>query len=174
MRHVSFLALLVNLACLESAIAGDTFARNNSWPDPFICRDRELVSGPLQATVANGWKRQCLLQAYHFDETSQLTQAGQRKLEWVLTQAPVQRRALFVQRSQNPEVTAARVETVTRAASRLSNASQVPQIVETDRVDEGWPAQEVDDVAKAYQKTTPDPRLRPASSASPSGSGSSK
>jgi hypothetical protein len=148
------------------------YHRNKMWPEPFLMLDRQSVIAPFATMVANGWRRQNLLSDYHFDEeTNQLNVAGEMKVRFILTQMPPSRRTIFVQRGLTPDVTAARIGVVDRAALRVTPGGAMAGIVESDLPNDGWPADEVDSVARRYYKTQPDPRLKSVSGADQSSAG---
>ena len=69
------------------------YHRNQCWPEPFIAGDRAAVIVPFQIMADNAWQRQNLLCDYHFVEgTSELNNAGQYRLRWIIAKAPPQRR----------------------------------------------------------------------------------
>ena len=149
------------------------YHRNQAWPEPFLRPDREAVSQPFAVMVANGWRRQNLLSDYHFDEDkSVLNLAGEMKLRFILTQMPPNRRIVFVQRGLSPDVTATRIDLVQQAAVVMLPAGSLPEVVESDLPNDGWPADDIDAVARKFQSTRPDPRLKNASSNASSGGSS--
>ncbi len=146
------------------------YKRNNAWPEPFLRPDREATMLPFSLMVANGWRRQNLLSDYHFNEENpQLNLAGETKLRYILTQMPPNRRTVFVQRGLSPEVTDLRIDLVQRAASHMMPSGYMAEVVESDLPNDGWPADDVDAIAKKFQATRPDPRLKEASSGDGSG-----
>lgn len=148
------------------------FKRNNCWPEPFVQMDRESVRLPFQAMVANGWRKQNLLSDHHFEEDSaRLTQAGEIKLYWILNHVPPQHRTIFVQRSQNGDITTARVDAVQQAALRYVPAGELPEVVETNLPADGRPAEVVDLINRSFIKNAKAPML-PASSSGGSSSSS--
>ena len=77
---------------------------NKMWPWPYVCADRVAVHEPFCIMVNNGWRRQNLLGPHHFNpNTNQLTTAGELRVQWILTQAPPERRNIFVERTLNQE-----------------------------------------------------------------------
>ena len=168
LRHfLPVLTLAVLFGAAAPATAGDFFAsivrdfkRNHMWPEPFVHADRAAVAIPIGIEVANGWRKQTLLCSYHFKEDSaQLTQAGELKLHWILTQVPPQRRVVFIQRATFADVTAARVDAVQQTAVRMQPAGGMPQIVESDTPMEGWPAEQVNNLFINVEKSRPAPIL---------------
>ena len=134
--------------------------RNNCWPEPFISTDRVAARAPLDMMVAKGWQRQNLLSEHHFDKDRQvLSQAGQLKLHWILTQAPVEQRTVYVERAYTEEDTAARMDVVQQAATKLVPKGTLPQVVVSSMMARGWPADYVDNINRKYGETTPPPRL---------------
>ena len=68
---------------------------------PFRCADQMAVRQPLAAMVDNGWRREKTLGNEMFDaEKNTLTKAGYIKANWIVTQAPVQRRTVWVLRAR--------------------------------------------------------------------------
>lgn len=95
-------------------------AANAMWPYPYVCPDRVWAHGPFDIMVVNGWRRQNLLGAHHFDhETGKLTKAGKLKIEWILTQSPPSRRQVFVERSMSDDITQDRIAKATEFANGL-------------------------------------------------------
>ena len=112
MRRVSFTCLaLVGLTFASSplqAANGDQwhafwhrvhtdFHRNNAWPQPFEAADRAAAREPFCIQADNGWKMQNTVGTYLYDaETNRLNTAGELLVKWIVTQAPIHRRAVFV------------------------------------------------------------------------------
>ena len=65
---------------------------------------------------------------------------------------PPNRRTIFVQRGLTPDVTALRIDVVQRAASRMVPAAMLADVVESDLPNDGWPADDVDAVAKQLER----------------------
>jgi hypothetical protein len=141
------------------------YHRNVAWPWPYMCPDRMAVRQPFEIMIENGWRRQNLLGPYHFNAAgTELTKAGELKVQWIMTQAPPDHRAVFVERSFEPSVTASRMGSVRDYASRISLDGQVPQVAETYIVSEGRPASVVDSINVRFQESAPPPVLPAATS----------
>ena len=68
--------------------------------------------------VDSGWQLQNTIPDELFNaETQELTHAGEMKVQWILTQMPARRRAVFVLRGSTPEITETRVKSVEKAAA---------------------------------------------------------
>jgi len=148
------------------------FKRNNCWPAPFVCPDRQAVREPFVRMVAKGWTRENTLGDHHFEpETGKLTYAGVLKVRKILLLGPIEHRTIYVYRAMKPEETAARVDAVQQLAADTLRTGQLPAVLETNLPAPGWPADQVDNVSRRYRATMPDPRL-PAASGEQDSSGS--
>ena len=136
------------------------YSRNKHWPEPMVHNDRMAVAVPIGMMVSKGWQKQMLLCDYHFEaDSEQLNQAGEMHVRYILTQAPVRHRTIFVQRGLTPDVTADRIASVQQAVMRMQPHAQPPAIVESDMWNEGSSAESVDLTFKALKSTQPAPRL---------------
>src|SRR5687768_11742045 len=79
--------------------------RNNMWPSPFIQADRAAVCEYFAVQTNNGWRLQNTIGDPYFDSaTQELTMAGQHKVKWIVQQAPLHRRTVFVLMNENEEI----------------------------------------------------------------------
>lgn len=139
-------------------------AKNRDWPSPFVHPDRAAVEAPFHQIAANGWRRQNLLGAHHFTpDGAELTQAGERKVQWILTQTPPGQRTIFVERTLDPTLNARRIDAVQQLAVRSLPTGELPAVQETHIVTEGRPASTVDRTNMQFQESMPKPQLAPAS-----------
>ena len=161
---------LVGLACSVSSVQADWHSfwagvergrqRNNAWPEPFATADKEAAVAPINLMIVKGWQRQNLLGEHHFEaDKSALSQAGQLKLRWILTQVPPEHRIVYVERGLTEEATAARIDIVQQATTTMVAKGDLPQVVASNMISRGWPAAQVDSVGRKYTETTPSPRL---------------
>jgi hypothetical protein len=142
------------------------FHRNNIWPEPFNYPDRDAARAPFAVMVHNGWRLQNTLGSYHFhDGSPRLTEAGQLKVEWIMTEAPPQYRTIFVERAESPDATAGRIRAIQAAAGRYLPSGGMAEVYESLVPPRGTPADQIDATARQWQNTIPAPRL-------PSGGGS--
>jgi hypothetical protein len=142
------------------------YHQNVIWPWPYVCPDRAAVREPFAMMVNNGWRRQNLLGEHHFNANSdQLSTAGELKVHWITTQAPPERRNIYVERSLNPEVTERRLAAARDYAARVETGGQVPQVFDTHLVSEGRPAATVDATNVRFQESMPPPVLPAVSGA---------
>ena len=132
--------------------------RNNAWPEPFLSADRAAQREPFCIMADNGWKMQNTVGRFLFDENQQLNTAGDLHVRWIVTQAPQHRRAVFVLKGENPEITAARVASVNAAVTKYAGGAMPPVMV-TDTEPTGWSGSYVDAIGQQYQSSVPSPRL---------------
>jgi len=144
---------------------------NSMWPRQYIGPSRRGICQANEAMINNGWRRHNLLGKYHFDaQSDQLTEAGQLKVEWILTQAPAHRRSIYVERTRKAEQTAGRVEAVQELAATMTPTGELADVQETHVRDEGHPALSVDAVFTGFHEN----RMIPALPQSAAGGSSSE
>lgn len=140
---------------------------NQQWPWPYVCPDRIAVQEPFCIMVNNGWRRQNLLGAHHFNpDTNQLNAAGQLKVQWIMTQAPPDRRSIFVERALDTKLNTQRLAAIREYATQVATDGRMPQVAETSLMSEGRPAAVVDATNVKFQQAMPAPVLPAAQSTS--------
>ncbi len=126
---------------------------NTQWPRHYVPTARRSVCSAYDAMVNNGWRRQNLLGNYHFNQdTHELTRAGKLKVNWILSQAPAQRRNVFVQRGGKELDTTTRLASVQDYAAVLPYSNGQLNVNDTHIVAEGRSASAVDTKFQAFQK----------------------
>jgi hypothetical protein len=170
---IAAVVVVIGASCVPSALAVwvDSTAhyvrrgyhRNEMWPWPFVCPDRVAVREPFCMMVDNGWRRQNLLGPHHFTaDGNKLTTAGELRVRWIMTQAPPERRSIFIERSVETDLTGQRLATAREFATQVAVDGQEPQVFETHLMSEGRPASVVDATNVRFQESLPPPVL-PAS-----------
>ena len=135
------------------------YHRSNEWPFPFRCADQMAVRQPMAVMVDNGWRRENTLGNEMFDvEKNTLTKAGYIKAHWIVTQAPVQRRTVWVLRGTSQEATTSRVDSVQTALQSLVTGP-LPEVLVTDTPPAGGNGDYLDAVDRAMRSTVQPPRL---------------
>lgn len=110
--------------------------------------------------INNGWRRENLLGAHHFiPETNQLNAAGQLRVQWIMTQAPADRRSIFVERSLDPNINNQRIAAAQEYSTQVALDGRTPQVSQTHLVSEGRPASLVDFTNTKFQQSMPVPVL---------------
>ena len=134
--------------------------RNVDWPWPYICPDRVAAREPFEIMIRNGWRRENLMGSHYFNPaTNQLTTAGELHVRWIMTQAPPQFRQVYIERSIEPSITAARIAATRDYAGRVTLDGQVPQVFETNMMAEGRSAAMVDFTNVKFMENMPAPVL---------------
>jgi uncharacterized membrane protein YgcG len=119
----------------------------------------------------NGWKLQNTIGTFLFDaETQRVNQAGEILVKWIVTQAPANRRAVFVMKGDSAEATSARVESVQQVVAKYASGCVYPVLL-TDTEPAGWSAAYIDTITQQFNATIPAPRLPPRQGSGGGGSG---
>ena len=96
--------------CAQNALIA---ARNDAWPKPFDCADRQLYHTMFNAMIDNGFEGQCALGPEHFDgETNQLNKFGMQAVAGIMQNMPSHRKHVFVNRDVEDSVSQARMDSV--------------------------------------------------------------
>ena len=97
----------------QRAINQRITARNDAWPKPFACADRQLYHDFWGRQIDQGWEEQCVLNSAHFKtETNELNKFGQQAVAGIMQNNPSHRRTVFIQRDANDFLNQARRATV--------------------------------------------------------------
>ncbi len=181
LRFSTLLIIPTLVAVMSSTVRGDVlkalvgdFCEVNQWPCPYGCWDREAARAPFPAMIQNGWRRQNLLADGHFTANSgELSPAGQYKVRWILTEAPIQHRTIFVRRAGTSEQTTARVNAIREYAAKAAPDAGPPSILETYLAPAGypagWPGTKDDSIARKFQTYMPDKLYLPERNSNSSG-----
>jgi hypothetical protein len=138
----------------------DSYYDSSIWPRQYMAPARRGICQAFELTVAAGWRRNNLLGKYDFNPNGEgLSEAGRLRVEWILANAPPQRRTIFVQRGADAEQTAGRVEAVQLLASNFDASLGPVNVQETYMQDHGRPAATVDAVFTGFSANQPLPVL---------------
>ncbi len=133
---------------------------NSEWPKRYVAQDRMNAHAPFDVMIENGWRKQNLLGRHHFNEDcTKLTEAGKLRVQWILTQPPVQHRQVFIERSLQEELTQTRIETANQFAAKVLRDGSQASIQETHIVSDGRPATTVNFVNTTFRENMPVPAL---------------
>ncbi|MCE9551996.1 MAG: hypothetical protein K8T91_01275 [Planctomycetes bacterium] len=164
MAAVSAISATSHAGCLDKFFedVDKGYHRNKYWPEPFIMQDRAFVAAPFVVMTQKGWEEQNLLGENYFKkETGELNESGQLKVRWIMTQAPLGFRTVYIERANSPQGTADRMDATRRFADRIAIGGEVPDVRESNMMVNGWPAEYSDMIITKFQQSTPDPRLPP-------------
>lgn len=104
-------------------------ARNDAWPKPFDCADRQLYFSIFAPMIDQGFEEQCVLSSMHFDEdTNQLNRVGKHAVAGIMQNMPSSRKRVFVHREANDVVNSARLQAVKETIDTFYSASGPAQV----------------------------------------------
>ncbi|MFT7629479.1 MAG: hypothetical protein ACI87E_000477 [Mariniblastus sp.] len=87
--------------------------RNQAWPMPFNCADRQLYFSIWEPMIDQGFEEQCVLTSVHFDgETNQLNLFGKHTVAGIMQNMPSTRRKVFIHRDANEDSNQRRLQAV--------------------------------------------------------------
>ena len=169
MRYRDFAtAVVLTLSGSAAAMAGwsefwhqskTDYQRRKDWPYPFTCADRMAQRQPFEIMANNGWRRETTLGDVMFTAEGELTTAGQHKVRWIVTQAPVARRTVWVLRGQDATATAQRVDQVQRYIERILPEGALPEVLVSDQPPPGMSGDYLDAIDRSMRTTVAPPRL---------------
>jgi hypothetical protein len=88
-------------------------ARNDAWPKPFACADRQLFHEIWMPMINEGFEEQCVLNEAHFDaQTNELNAFGMHAVAGIMQNMPTHRKHEIVSRDTDDDVTQARLSSV--------------------------------------------------------------
>lgn len=105
-------------------------ARNEAWPMPFNCADRQLYFSFWEPMIDQGFEEQCVLTSAHFDpESGKLNSYGKHAVAGIMQNMPSTRRKVFIHRDADVDANAARMAAVQNTIDTFYNQSG-PALVE--------------------------------------------
>lgn len=137
------------------------YHRNNAWPHPF----RELAAmqtrAPFEVQKLNGWRvHNTISHELFVAGDGQLTYAGQRQLENIMTRVPPQYRAVFVVRAGSEAETQARLTAVRNSLARMRYAGgEKPEVSLIDRAPATSDGATASAINRQWLQVMPQPRL---------------
>jgi hypothetical protein len=142
------------------------YARVNAWPQPFTDVDARQVQAPFAVMKHNGWRAHNTIGHELFrDGDAALTAAGNRRVTWIASQAPLDRRTVYVLQGRTHAETEARLASVHAVLSTLQEIGAGAQVVVTDIEPAMAPGAWANNINRRWINELPAPRL-PSVSAS--------
>ncbi len=143
--------------------------RNNAWPDPFNEADAMQVVAPFEIMKNNGWRLHNTIGHELFRSgDGALLASGNKRVEWIASQAPTNRRDVYVMRGRTEQETQARMESVRQSLASLSVGS-APNVWVTDvepaTASGAWATQ----INRTWLQELPAPKLPSTSSSGKEG-----
>ena len=142
------------------------YHRAHYWPLPYVCEDRNYVRQVLYQQTENGWTGYTTLYDHHFDvNTQELNQSGRRHLRWIAFHAPQEHRKAYVAEGYSPKDSQIRLANVRASlAALMPPEAGAPPVMLRRAIAVGRPAEEVDEIRRAYLESIPIPRVPTESS----------
>ncbi len=97
-------------------------ARNQAWPKPFTCADRQIYTAMWRPMVDAGFADQTTVTATHFSE-GKLTRYGKQQIVGILRNMPSNRKIVYVQRDGDEATTQERFNQVQELVSTFYGQS---------------------------------------------------
>jgi hypothetical protein len=125
-----------------------------------VDQDRSIVHELAQRQADNGWIVATTLYDYHFSPDShELTRAGRLQLRWILENAPLSHRMIFVQAADEAATSQLRLKNVIDTAGQIVGKENAPSVMLRVTSPLERPAEEVRIIRDAELKSQPKPRI---------------
>ncbi len=134
--------------------------RNDAWPKPFQCYDRQAYHSVFAVMTQRGWQCECTLTSDHFDpETNQLNRAGKSKISGIMNNLPEVARQVHVLQDSTDEIANTRLANVRAEIQDAFVALPPPELAVTTNVPHGMSGALVEDVQKRFIAGLPEPSV---------------
>jgi hypothetical protein len=146
------------------------YQRNNAWPQPFTDDSARQTVAPFTVMKQNGWRLHNTIghELFRPGDGALLT-AGHNRVTWIASQAPVDRRVVYVLRGRTPEETEGRLASVRETLSRVQSSGPTPQLmiteIEPTTASGAWATQ----INRDWMEALPEPKLPSTSSTGSAG-----
>lgn len=109
------------------------YARVQAWPQPFTDVDARQTVMPFEVMKQNGWRLHNTIGHDLFrDVDGALMAAGHRRVQWIATQAPSDRRVIYVLKGRTPSETDGRLAAVRATLAQVETNGPPPQLMITE------------------------------------------
>ncbi len=126
-------------------------ARNDAWPKPFNCADRQVYFSVWGPMIDKGFEERSVLTSMHFDkETNKLNRMGQFAVAGIMQNMPQARKTVFINRDVDAQINDARLAQVQdtirtfygqSTSARVAFSSRLPVTtsgVKADLTQQAW------------------------------------
>jgi hypothetical protein len=146
------------------------YHRNNAWPQPFTEDSMRQTVAPFEIMKQNGWRLHNTIGNELFrDGDGALLAAGHERVYWIASQAPADRRVVYVLRGRTSSETEARLASVRDTLSRVQSNGPAPQLmiteIEPNTASGAWATQ----INRSWMEAIPAPKLPSTSATGSSG-----
>lgn len=117
-----------------SELNAKIYARNDAWPKPFECLDRQSYHNVWIPLLDAGYEQHSILSENFFDpETNKLNQLGIHKVAGVMQNLKGERRAVYITRNADEQVNDARLAAVEETIQTYYGQMGPARVALTDR-----------------------------------------
>ena len=135
-------------------------ARTNAWPQPFVDVDTRQARAPFEVMKHNGWRAHHTIgHELFYDQEAALTAAGNRRVAWIASQAPLNRRTIYVLRGRSHAETEARLASVHQVLASLEEGGATAQVLVTDTEPPVAPGVWTEQISRQWIAELPAPKL---------------
>ncbi|MEM7457203.1 MAG: hypothetical protein AAF456_22870 [Planctomycetota bacterium] len=133
-------------------------ARNQAWPKPFDCADRQLYFAMFEPMIDTGMADMCTLSAAHFDQHSnELNRLGESAVASIMQNMPASRKNIYIQQDSNESISDVRMTSVRNTVERWYGHVPAPGIAFTNRYPMTHSGSRVELINGAYAQELPPP-----------------
>ena len=135
--------------------------RNDAWPKPFACYDRQAYHGLWNQMLMVGNEQRCLLSDAAFDaQTNELTSLGISQVADIMESMPNPGRTVFVQQNVDDSVNQKRMEKVKFTIDRYYAHKGTARILLSNQVPHVGPASESEMILQGRIENRPAPAIQ--------------
>ena len=135
------------------------YQRNQAWPKPFECWDRQSYFAMWGPMYHRGLENQCTLTDSHFDNTNQLNSAGKQKIASIMRNLSEASRQIYVFQSGDQATADDRVANVEREINDWFGHLGAPAIATTTRPFYGQAGAFAEQINEQFMQGQPAPSI---------------
>ncbi len=140
--------------------------RNDAWPKPFQCFDRQAYHGIFGLMTQRGWQCECTLTSDHFDSTThELNQACKSKVNAIMSNLPEVARQVHIYQDSSNDIVETQLASVRKEVQEKYSMLPPPELALTTYKPHGMSGALVEDVQRKFIEGLPEPKV-PAAKAS--------
>jgi len=135
-------------------------ARNNAWPQPFTEDSVRQAVAPFEVMKHNGWRLHNTIGDELFrNGDGALLASGQERVQWIASQAPAERRVVYVLRGNSHAETELRLASVRQTLGNQYSENQATQVLVTDSVPPSASGAWITQINRDWLEALPAPKL---------------
>lgn len=140
------------------------YARNQAWPKPFDCADRQLYFSIWNPMLESGSRWNCIFTAGHFDnDTNSLNDAGISKLRDIYRNNPIGEKIALIQTGGNHGVADARLQSLRSTIDKYYGSGSFTEVAMATEFPSTFQGRRVETLNRIYQDQTAPPLIPVAS-----------